>query len=91
MDGQQRISIDSEGIEALGVRLGEIADYLENKARMSNAEGVETFGFPTSDGTEGYQSALGDYELERKKICRRLRDLRAVSYTHLTLPTNREV
>ena len=76
MSGEQRISIDSQGIEALGRRLGDIANYLEEKARVSNAEGVETYGFPTALGTDGYEAAVGDYELERKKVCRQLRDLR---------------
>lgn len=76
MAGQQQISIDSEGISALGRRLGDIANYLEDKARASNADGVETYGFPTWFGSDGYEKAVGDYELQRKQICRELRDLR---------------
>ncbi|WP_068265207.1 hypothetical protein [Janibacter limosus] len=75
MGGQQRISIDSEGIEGLGRRLSTIADYLEEKAAKANNEAVETFGFPSWDGTNAYESAIGDYELRRKQVCKQLREL----------------
>ena len=76
MTGDHRISIDSEGIAGLGARLGDIATYLEDKATLSNAEGVRTYGFPTAYGSDGYETALGDFERVRVAACKQLRDLR---------------
>ncbi|QBF46368.1 hypothetical protein [Janibacter limosus] len=73
--GGQRISIDSAGIEGLGRQLSSIADYLEEKAAKANNDLVETFGFPSFEGTNAYEGAIGDYELERTRVCKQLREL----------------
>ncbi|MFX4285099.1 hypothetical protein ACQBJO_06305 [Janibacter sp. G349] len=75
MDGQQRISIDSEGIDGLGRQLKAIADFLEEKAAKANNEAVETFGFPSWYGTDAYEGAIGDFERERIRVGKQLREL----------------
>lgn len=75
MGGQQRISIDSAGIDGLGRRLRGIADFLEEKAAKANNEAVETFGFPSWYGTDAYEGAIGDYERERIRVDKQLREL----------------
>ena len=79
MGGQQRISIDSEGIEGLGRQLGAIDDYLEAKASTANDEVVRTFGFPSWHGTNAYEETIGDYERERIRVCRQLRELKRLA------------
>ncbi|HBO55261.1 hypothetical protein N5P18_00260 [Janibacter terrae] len=75
MGGQERISIDSEGIEGLGRQLKAIADFLEEKAAKANNEAVETFGFPSWYGTDAYEAAIGDFERERIRVGKQLREL----------------
>lgn len=75
MAGRQRISIDSDGIDNLGRQLKAIADFLEEKAAKANNEAVETFGFPSWYGTDAYEVAIGDYELQRIRVCKQLRQL----------------
>ncbi|KRE38360.1 hypothetical protein ASG73_05260 [Janibacter sp. Soil728] len=59
----------------MGRQLSSIADYLEEKAAKANNDLVETFGFPSWEGTNAYEEALGDYELERTRVCKQLREL----------------
>lgn len=76
MDKQSKISIDSDGIAQLGDRLGQIADYLEEKAATKTSHDYENYGFPGPLAAQAYGSVLGDYELKRKKVCKDLRALR---------------
>lgn len=81
MGGHEELSIDSDGIAALGTRLGEIAGYLEEKAAHSNRAGVQTYGFPSSVGSSAYSDVVGDYELLRTAVCAQLRELRDLART----------
>lgn len=70
--------ISSEGVAGLGDRLGEIADYLQERAAGTRAESGDSYGFVGATAIGAYDSVLGDYELARRTICedlRRLRDL----------------
>src|SRR5699024_11835289 len=70
--------ISTEGVAGLGDRLGEIADYLQERASGTRAESGDSYGFVDATAIGAYDSVLGDYELARRTICadlRRLRDL----------------
>ena len=73
---RDRITISSAGISGLGDRLGEIADYLEERAQHGRTSMVGTYGFITQEGSMAYDGVLGDYELARIALCTQLRRLR---------------
>lgn len=66
---RDRITISSEGIAGLGDRLGEIADYLEERSGHATQSMVGTYGFITFEGSTAYDGVLGDYELARVRVC----------------------
>ena len=92
--------IESDGGEALAISL-DITN--EEQIKECIAESVKSFGqidylinnagiaSPVNIGDENQKSGINKNELEDLiKFCKKI-DLKAVSYTHLTLPTNREV
>lgn len=75
MSEYDKISISSEGVAAIGTRLGEIAEYLELRAEASGGAS-QTYGFASAVGTAALNDLLRDSELERKKASKQLRRLR---------------
>lgn len=72
--GEYGIAIDGEGIAALGDRLGDIADQLEEAAKRTTT--MQSYGFPSSEGTWALDKVLGDQERARVELCVHLRQLR---------------
>lgn len=68
-----RLRISAEGVAALGDRLAELADHLEDAAARSRGTG--SHGFVDASAEGAVDALLGDYELERVRLCEHLRSL----------------
>ena len=69
-------------------------DYINNKKDLTAELNLNLFIDPTTVTKQGKQKVkvtLGNKEVEKEFDIKYLDGVKAVSYTHLTLPTNREV
>lgn len=79
MGTRQAFRISSTGIDGLGHQLANIADYLEVAATYTRDGHDDTYGFPTVTGWGAMDAVLGDYELDRIRLCEELRNLRTLA------------
>lgn len=70
-----RIEVDAGGIAALGERIADVADYLQVRADYTRDAVAERYGFHTPEAVGAFDGVLGDYELDRVRLCEALRGL----------------